>query len=60
MDEKSCPFCGKSEGQIIEDDGNVVVRCEYCGAKGPPCSTVNHAKVEWDIRPGVNQDGESN
>ena len=65
---KSCPFCGvedKKDDLLIEslcelyemdidrgDSSDLVVRCQCCGACGPPCSTTEKAVKSWDKRDG--------
>lgn len=47
-----CPFCGEEESLFLVEDeqDNSVVRCEYCGAKGPVAETASQARSEWNRR----------
>jgi len=52
---KPCPFCGENEQRIIELESEVVewaiyIRCEYCGALGPPADSSQGAKEAWNER----------
>ena len=55
---KPCPFCGKSEADIIDFvfepwsslNPDKVVRCENCGSQGEPCSTEAQAVEAWNDR----------
>jgi len=48
---KSCPFCGKDEGEDIHnDDADSVIRCMNCGALGPPCGYLSDAIEAWNER----------
>ena len=54
---KTCPFCFSNELSFVEESsfpsefdgfefGNYVIRCDYCGAKGPPHSKRSLYKKE--------------
>ena len=45
-----CPWCGKNEQVKHEDEYNVFVRCQYCGAMGPEAGDYTSAKEEWNRR----------
>jgi len=48
-----CPFCGENEQEVIDNwlGSHVThIRCEYCGALGPPADTRLGAKKEWNRR----------
>ena len=49
-----CPFCGEKKElkEYTQDDcmSDKNVRCENCGALGPPCSTWKQAKEAWQHR----------
>jgi Lar family restriction alleviation protein len=45
-----CPFCGENEWEVIADQGEVSVRCGYCGSRGPWADTEKRAKVIWNAR----------
>jgi len=54
MKLEKCPFCGEAE-DLLEYDvddwmADKSVRCEYCGALGPPCSTWEQAQLAWNKR----------
>ncbi len=59
---KPCPFCGENEQEIIElglggtEDWAIYVRCEYCGAFGPPADSRQGAKETWNERVGKKQE----
>ena len=54
MELAPCPFCGETKSlSEVSVDGwldAVAVRCENCGAQGPPCSTPIKAVDEWNKR----------
>lgn len=54
MELKECPFCGEtkslSEAKMNEWLNDSVVRCDNCGALGPPCSTWPKAQEAWNRR----------
>jgi len=51
---KSCPFCGEAEelSEYLEEDwmSDKNVRCDNCGALGPPCSDWEKAQLAWNER----------
>lgn len=57
--KKPCPFCGEiTELSSVQFDDCMqptylqdwVIRCDHCGAMGPPCSTITQAEKAWDER----------
>jgi Lar family restriction alleviation protein len=54
--EKPCPFCGEAEFlEVVANPTEVFVRCENCGADGPPIyepaqDSENQAKSAWNER----------
>jgi len=50
-DINPCPFCGKKEHELWEDQ-EIYIRCQYCGARGPDADEVEHAVKEWNTRKG--------
>jgi len=53
---KPCPFCGENEQKVIHRSLNdwaspdYYIRCEYCGAYGPPANSERKAKESWEDR----------
>lgn len=48
---KSCPFCGKDEGEdLYNDDADSIIRCGNCGAIGPPTGFLSDAIEAWNNR----------
>ena len=45
-----CPFCGDMDWTVVDNDREISVRCDHCGARGPWADTVNRAKVIWNAR----------
>jgi Lar family restriction alleviation protein len=47
---KPCPFCGESEPDTTNKDGEIAIRCEYCGAYGPWADNLADAIAAWNRR----------
>jgi Lar family restriction alleviation protein len=49
---KNCPFCGGNidEDTFVVGNGGVFVKCNTCGAKGPPEETSTEAVESWNKR----------
>lgn len=47
-----CPFCGKADISVVEDDGFVWLCCTDCGVEGPTASSRIHAIQRWQRRAG--------
>ncbi len=45
-----CPFCGRSELQIVTDGPDMAVRCCTCGAVGPRSASLHGAVQWWNTR----------
>ncbi len=49
-----CPFCGNEELYCTQhrfrDNGLVYVKCESCGAEGPPEEWEDDAINKWNTR----------
>ena len=47
-----CPHCGEDEFEdyLWPPPGDYSVRCKYCGALGPPCSTWKQAREAYNER----------
>ena len=47
---KSCPFCGTSEGHVVEKEYLTKYRVEcFCGIAGPYGDTGEEAEKYWDM-----------
>ena len=50
-DLKSCPFCGREEGDdSYDEEKNHVIRCMNCGAVGPWAEQLSDAVKYWNER----------
>ena len=48
---KSCPFCGKDEGDdSYDEEKNRVIQCLNCGAVGPWADSLHVAIEDWNER----------
>lgn len=48
---KSCPFCGKDEGEdSYDEERNRVIHCMNCGADGPWAEQLSDAIELWNER----------
>jgi len=51
-----CPFCGQNEQEVYDFYPQyakpIQIRCEYCGALGPPADSSQGAKKAWNERGG--------
>jgi Lar family restriction alleviation protein len=51
-----CPFCdyksGLEDSELGDHDGYrlFAIRCQNCGAYGPPADTIAGAREEWNKR----------
>ncbi len=50
---KPCPFCGSEKNRIDMDmDFRLQIKCENCGAMGPPAENLHDAAWAWNRRQG--------
>lgn len=47
---KGCPFCGRRDLAVMEVDGFVHMRCDFCGAMGPQSDPQENPLPYWNRR----------
>jgi len=47
-----CPFCGDDNPQeVIEgENGDCLIQCRLCQARGPICAELGNARKTWNRR----------
>lgn len=47
---KPCPFCGREEVHLVQDDWKHWCCCTSCGVEGPVQDSRKHAVDKWQER----------